>query len=106
MVGGWETVRLWEGSDRSGTSRIVLRGSSASGSNPQEKPTLYAFSFWRIQFAAAMYPRSSARRTVSWVSSVKWISRSRATSSSYTLLGTLIFSLLIVLHIGICRDTI
>jgi hypothetical protein len=35
------------------------------------------------------------------VSSVKWISRSRATSSSYTLPGTLIFSLLIVLRIGL-----
>jgi hypothetical protein len=99
-------VRLGAGGSRTGMSLIIAEGCVLSGSKPHENPILYALSFWRIQFAAAIYPRSSAFLTVSWVSRVKWISRLRASSSSYTFPGTLIFSLLIVIHIGLCWDTI
>jgi len=50
--GGREIVRFGAGASFGGISLRVPFGSSPDGSKPHANPILYAFSFWRIQFAA------------------------------------------------------
>ena len=63
--GDREIVLRTGGASRSGMSRRVPWLSEPSDSKPQANPILYARSFCRIQFAAFIYPRSSAFLIVS-----------------------------------------